>query len=84
MIASIDPRSPRLECIIKIHFGMVRVAKPSEVIRCVMVSKARKEKRVNGFFSRVSPPFLVWVRVTGTEVSVVGDVVLCALIQAKG
>jgi hypothetical protein len=24
------------------------------------------------------------VRVTGTEISVVGDVVLCALIQAKG
>ena len=64
---------------------MVRVAKPSEVIRCVMVSKARKEKRVNGFFFRVSPPFLVWVRVTGTEVPQVGDVVvLSALIQGKG
>ena len=63
---------------------MVCVAKPSEVIPYVMVNRAGKGKRANGFFSRLSLSFLAWVRVTGTEVPLVGDVALCGLIQGKG
>jgi hypothetical protein len=39
---------------------------------------------MDGFFSRVSPAFLGWVRVTAAEASVIDKLALCALIQEKG
>jgi hypothetical protein len=63
---------------------MACVAKPSQVIRCVMVSKAGKGKSLVGFFPSEPPTNSCLGAGHRHGVSVVGDVALCALIQGKG